>query len=363
MNHLRYLMSMSSPFWLSSGGLLAACIVAVVPNTILSCGVLAALSLALFILAGYRDAVSADNKCAPVPATDSTDTVDEQDVDLSPALPELRDTIDQQDVDLPPALLELRTVLAAELPSVSAMVRALGGERHCLERFLVAGAGSVATASTMFRATMAFRAAHRLDEPSYTLDEQTRLLVAPLWPGAYCGTTTDGCPLQYFRFGHIDPKKVMRLVSEEQLRAFYLDWMERSLRLQIKANANCGGEQQSQPRTRVATANKWRAMVEVHDMAHLSFSQLHAPGLLMLSRVLKLGQEHYPENMCRLYIINAPAIFQMAWSVVSLVLNASTIANVRMRRDDGGEDLRRDLGGAARVAALFASAPCGEEDG
>ena len=77
------------------------------------------------------------------------------------------------------------------------------------------------------------------------------------------------------------------------------------------------------------------------------------------------GQLHYPlnmypENMCsttRLYIINAPQVFSLGWSVVSGVLNKSTIDNVCIRSDDGGSDLLHAVGGSERLAQMLASVP------
>ena len=52
-------------------------------------------------------------------------------------------------------------------------------------------------------------------------------LVRPLWPGDYIGFTIDGSPVQLFRFGRVDPKKMMGLVTEEQFTEYYIYWMER----------------------------------------------------------------------------------------------------------------------------------------
>ena len=46
--------------------------------------------------------------------------------------------------------------------------------------------------------------------------------------GDFTGTTAKGSPIQYFRFGAIDPKQLMSVVTEAEFRTFYVWWMEQS---------------------------------------------------------------------------------------------------------------------------------------
>merc|ERR1719271_748655 len=103
----------------------------------------------------------------------------------------------------------------------------------------------------------------------------------PLWPGAHCGRTVDGHPICYYRHEGSDPRKLMA-VGEDKLRAFYVHWMELSLRHQ--ATCNDQGTRSSE----------WMNTIEVHDLNGLSMSQLYMPGLRMLARTISIGQLYYP---------------------------------------------------------------------
>ena len=248
------------------------------------------------------------------------------------------------------AISALRLALEAELatPNAAGMVRAYGGSHRCLERFLVARALDVASAAASFRETLAFRTKHGLDDGTFALDETLRTRIQPFWPGAYAPCrTVDGSPLQLFRPGKVDSSGMVAAFTEEEFESYYVAWMERSLVLQNESNASSIDVPDS----------SWAGMVEVYDMTGLSLSQLYPPGLAMLSRVLSIGQAHYPENLRKLFIINAPYIFSGAFRIIKAGLSAQTVAKMSVDSYDGGEELLDILGGPERLAELLASVP------
>ena len=46
---------------------------------------------------------------------------------------------------------------------------------------------------------------------------------------------------------------------------------------------------------------------------------MYMPGIMMMARVLKIGQDHYPESLHRCVVVNAPRVFSVAWTIVSQV--------------------------------------------
>lgn len=128
-----------------------------------------------------------------------------------------------------------------------------------------------------------------------------------------------------------------RLLAERRFRAFYIYWMETSLRHQR------------------ATGQK--KTIEVYDLKGLSFSQLYMPGLRMLARTLKIGQSYYMESLHRCVVINTPRVFKMAWSLISSVLNERTRAKTLFFSDDGADFLQELMGySRERVQALLTEA-------
>jgi len=126
---------------------------------------------------------------------------------------------------------------AAEL---TLAIEALGGERRCFERFLLARNLKVAAAASMLRDTIAYR--REVVARMLPIDSTVRARVAPLWPGWICGrccVTSErpcGQAVQYFRFGDVDPRSMLALVTEQEFRTFYTHWMEASLQHELACN-------------------------------------------------------------------------------------------------------------------------------
>lgn len=220
----------------------------------------------------------------------------------------------------------------ADDPVVRAMTIAYGSDPFCFERFLAARGHDVKAAAQMWLASTRWRRELSLHVPLSPEEEAAlRERVGPHWPGSHCGLTLDGSPITYFRFGLLEPRELLS-VSEEDLSRFYVDWMEQTLSRQNEANP---------PGTRGC---EWRAMVEVYDFRGVGLRQLHLAGLRRLSRVLSLGQAHYPENARKIVMINVPRIFYRGWSIVSGVLDVRTREKVEIRHDDGTEHLRELAG-------------------
>jgi hypothetical protein len=241
----------------------------------------------------------------------------------------------------------LRNELGPALADAGPMLRSLGGERRCLERFVVATSGDIADAAERFKATVEWRAKHGLgDQP--VIEEQLRALIEPQWPGGWGRLTPDGSVTIYLRYGELDPRAIMAAVTEEQLEAYYIYWMERSLAQQNEANAAV---------INGAAPGPWRGVVEVHDMSGLGVSQIHLPFLQMLSRVLSIGAKYYPENLRKMYVINAPYVFYGAYEILKKVMRPRTIAKITITAESSTQELLNYLGGEENLAALVATVP------
>ena len=100
-----------------------------------------------------------------------------------------------------------------------------------------------------------------------------------------------------------------------------------------------------------------KGMLEVYDMSGLGPSHVAPTGLAMLSRVLSIGQKHYPENLSRCFIINAPILFRASWEAIAVIFSSTTLGKVVTKSDDGGDELLEAVGNKERLGELLALKP------
>ena len=148
------------------------------------------------------------------------------------------------------------------------------------------------------------------------------------------------------RVGKISPAKLLERFTLPQLTNFYIFWMEYALKLQRESLADKMAKYQ-QDGTPVQ-----HGTIEIYDMAGLSFSQLNISALNALSSVLKIGQEHYPENLWKGFIVNAPVVFSATWKIIKPILHANTQAKISVTSSSNVESLE-PLYGASNIPTFL----------
>ena len=216
------------------------------------------------------------------------------------------------------------------------MLAAYGGVDLCLLRFLRAQRDlDVRAAHAKLSATLAFRVQNGVGAPE-SMATAHRDGVGDWWCGTFAGRTENGCPVTYWRFRCIEAEQLQKRFDEAQLKRFYIAWMERGLAVQrevvAERAAGCPGN------------------VDIYDLEGVGWRQLSS-GARLLSGVLSVAQDHYPENLKQAIVVNAPATFTAAWRVISAVVDKKTQEKFVIRRDGAEQVLGTLLGGGSRARA------------
>lgn len=222
----------------------------------------------------------------------------------------------------------------ADEVAVTTMER-YGGERSCLARFLRARKCKAGAAEQMLRSTVAFR---RRTGANHILDDlgarKVWASVRPLWAAAPVMFTAQGNVVIYFKMAEF-LRIWQRGFSEEELRIFYISWMERMLALQAQGRARVGS----------GPDGEMPACIEVYDLQGIGLRHLRClPGLRLMMRILRIGQDHYPENLHTAVMLNVPALANTPLQMVRSVLDVRTQAKLRLTWDGGGALLGEVLG-------------------
>jgi len=93
----------------------------------------------------------------------------------------------------------------------------------------------------------------------------------------------------------------------------------------------------------------------------LGTHHLHRQGVKYFHHIIYFTQSFYPEQMGRLYIINAPWVFTLAWKIVKPWLNEVTLAKIKVLGSNFPSVLQKDID-AGNLPKVLGGA-CGCEGG
>lgn len=71
-------------------------------------------------------------------------------------------------------------------------------------------------------------------------------------------------------------------------------------------------------------------LVSILDMEHMSMALASKASRDYVARMSKIDSSHYPETMAKMFIINAPGIFTVAWSMIKGFLDERTVRKIEI---------------------------------
>lgn len=170
-----------------------------------------------------------------------------------------------------------------------------------LLRFLRARDFSVDKATQMLQESLKWRKENNIDR---MLDEyQQPSIVSKHFPGGWHHSDKDGRPLYVLRLGHMDVKGLLKSLGEEGLLKLALQICEEGLQLIEQATNKTG-----------KPVLDWCLLC---DLDGLSMRHLWRPGLKALLHIIETVETNYPETLGRMFIVRAPRVFPIAWTIVS----------------------------------------------
>jgi len=209
-----------------------------------------------------------------------------------------------------------REVLDEFREALEAIGAPLPDDEWTLVRFLRArgteGARDVKLSVEMILKSMAWREEFGTDDILHTLDFPEREQVAELYPVGYFNTTNDGHPVYIERLGALDVPKLYTITTQERLLKYHVFTYEEMIQRKLPACTRAKGERVVQSFTILD--------LEGCSMSDLLDRQNHR----FLGAITAVDQDNFPEMLYRMFIINAPAMFSMAWSIIKRFLDPKT---------------------------------------
>lgn len=170
-----------------------------------------------------------------------------------------------------------------------------------LLRFLRARDFSVDKASQMLQESLKWREENHIDQ---MLNEyQPPPVVTKYFLGTWHQTDKQNCPIYILRLGHMDVKGLLKSIGEENLLKHCLHICEEGLQLIEQATNKTG-----------KAVTNWSLLC---DLEGLSMRHLWRPGVKALLKIIETVEKNYPETLGRVFVVRAPRVFPIAWTIVS----------------------------------------------
>ncbi|XP_061567694.1 SEC14-like protein 1 [Cololabis saira] len=180
-------------------------------------------------------------------------------------------------------------------------------DQHIL-RFLRARDFNLDKAREFLCQSLTWRKQHQVD---FLLDtwEHPQLL-QDYFTGAWHHHDKDGRPLYVLRLGQMDTKGLVRALGEEVLLRQVLSINEEGLR-RCEENTRVFGR----------PISCWTCLM---DLEGLNMRHMWRPGVKALLRVIEVVEANYPETLGRMFIVRAPRVFPVLWTLVSPLIDENS---------------------------------------
>ncbi|UPR03541.1 CRAL-TRIO lipid binding domain-containing protein [Chloropicon primus] len=178
----------------------------------------------------------------------------------------------------------------------------------------------------MYKNTVRWRREFGTDQIHKTFSFPEKKEVLKIFPQYYLRTDKFGRPIYINEVGKINVEALLRVTTVERMIQYHVyEWEKLIREIYPKCSAHVG--------------HKIFQSFSIIDLKGLSYKQFNKTTRSFLKQITNIDQEYYPEHLGQMFIINAPKIFSMIWSVVKLWLDKRTLAKIKVYGSDYHEKL------------------------
>ena len=187
---------------------------------------------------------------------------------------------------------------------------------HFLARVLVARKQDLAKSEAMVREIVAFRNERQcwrfLDKGFYKEPEAMRRFFS--W--GFAGVDRDGFPILVERVGLADLIGLHEAVGTDEFLRWVIYYHELQERMMREASAALGRNRHK--------------MTVIVDLRGYNMRLASPSTLAVLHKRTRLEEDHYPEVVRRIFIINTPSLFMSCWGIVAYFMDEGTRNKVQL---------------------------------
>ncbi|KAJ9528339.1 hypothetical protein QJQ45_014325, partial [Haematococcus lacustris] len=190
-----------------------------------------------------------------------------------------------------------------------------------LRRFLRARSYDLEKATAMWLNNVAFKAEFKVDTilQDFLYDERDSFLRA--YPQGYHKVDKQGRPIFIQLLGQLDIHKLKQITTEQRMVKYHIQEYERCIKVIMPVCSHLAGRH-------IDTT------FGIMDVKGVGMSHLTGETKRLMGLITKYDQDHYPELLGHICIINAPSVFRLIWGVVKGMLDARTQGKIEILGTD-----------------------------
>ncbi|XP_033627184.1 SEC14-like protein 2 isoform X1 [Asterias rubens] len=197
---------------------------------------------------------------------------------------------------------------------------------HMLLRFLRARSFNLKTTEVLFRKDLKWK--NQMQTSSLSIENSPEVL-RKYWPGGCCGFDKEGSPVWIDPFGKCDLRGLLYSSKASDifkhnvaiLESLYQKMQQQSHKLESHVEG----------------------IIYIADMEGFGLHHLWKPGVDVVNRNVALFEQHYPETLKKIFVINAPTIFPIAYSLVKPFLQENTRKKISVLGSNWKETLLKHI--------------------
>ncbi|XP_038054799.1 SEC14-like protein 2 [Patiria miniata] len=195
---------------------------------------------------------------------------------------------------------------------------------HVLLRFLRARKFDLKSSETLFRSDVKWKSKMQTSKLS---SEDIPEVLKKYWPGGMCGYDKEGSPVCIDAIGRSDTKGLLYSAKTSDIIKHNIIIVERLYRLMEEQTLKLGRHVDG--------------IIYIADLENLGLHHLWKPGVDVFNQCAALFEQHYPETLKMIFVINAPKFFPLAYSLVKPFLQEYTRRKVNVVGSNWKEVLLR----------------------
>ncbi len=173
----------------------------------------------------------------------------------------------------------------------------------------------------MFTNFLNWRKEKRVDEIDKIFSFTERLEVKKVYPHGYHKVDKMGRPIYFELLSKIDIKKLFQITTQDRLVNYYIQEYEYVMKYKFTACSKAKGELVDQSFT-------------ILDLEGIGITDFVGDVKNFVALASKIGQDYYPENMGKMFIVNTSPVFTFIYSIVKTFLDPKTRDKIELKGKD-----------------------------